>query len=174
MSEQKPVYGEDVKPASVTGDVQPQAIPFERFNEVNERMKKAEKELQKVLDAQKKAQDEDAKKRGEFEKLLAERERELESVRANASEWENYQATRREALLSKLPQDQRDIYSGLTLEALEKHIELVSKSKHPTNQGTPALPESPYKSLIEAARAFAAGKIKKEEYERIRQQLNAG
>lgn len=53
------------------------SIPKARFDEVNERMKKAEAELAK-RDAEKKQQEEEeAKKRGEHEKLLAQRDEEI-------------------------------------------------------------------------------------------------
>ena len=69
------------------------SIPKSRFDEVNERMKKAEAELAK-RDAEKKQQEEEeAKKRGEHEKLLAERDKEIAEYKKQEALWKEREET---------------------------------------------------------------------------------
>jgi len=147
------------------------AIPYARFKEVNDAKIKAESELQKLNEARKKAADEEAKKRGDFEKLLSEKELELAAAKEKAEQWDAYQKTRREVLLSKLPEDQREIYQDMPLIKLEKHIELISIANTQTNKSTPGLPTHGYTSLTQAANDRAHGIITQEKYEQIRSAL---
>lgn len=63
------------------------SIPKSRFDEVNERMKKAEAELAKRDAEKKKQEEEEAKKRGEHEKLLAERDKEIADLKKQQELW---------------------------------------------------------------------------------------
>ena len=73
------------------------SIPKSRFDEVNERMKKAEAELAKINEDKKKQEEEEAKKRGEHEKLLAERDKEIADFKKQQELWKE----REEALTSR-------------------------------------------------------------------------
>jgi len=160
--------------ADVTKDVKNEnLIPYERFAEVNERMKKAEAQLQKLLKEAEEAKKKELEEQGKFKELVEKQNQELTVLRQKAEELERYYSTRREALLSKLPEDQREIYQELSLDNLEKHVEMLGKAKiTTTNTTTPGLPGG-YKSIIEAAKAFTEGKIKREEYEQIRQAFSS-
>ena len=88
------------------------SIPYYRFKEINESLRDARGEITKLK-----------------EKQESERKAELEKVTAKANAWNDYENTRRESLLSKLPENDREIYGSLSLEKLEQHIDRFSISK---------------------------------------------
>jgi len=170
MSEQATVQSEDVKE---TQPIEEQVVPLKRFLEINSLKNMAEKELATIREAQQAAEDEEARKRGDFEKLLTEKEEALKAASEKAQAWENYQTTRREALLSKLPEDQRPIYDKLPLDSLEKHVDLVQRSITTKTNVTPGtLPTEGYENIVDAARDVAAGKITIEKYRQIQRSLS--
>ena len=107
-------------------------IPKGRFDEVNERRKAAEAELQSLL-AEKQAREEaEAAKRGEFESVLEKYKLELKEAKDKAGQWDAYQTDRREALLSKLNDDDKGLADGLSLAKLEQLVaRLASEQKAP-------------------------------------------
>jgi len=112
---------ETTAPQGAPANTQPDAaaesvmIPKGRFDEVNERRKAAEAELQSLL-AEKQAREEaEAAKRGEFESVLEKYKLELKEAKDKAGQWDAYQTDRREALISKLTDDDKGLADGLTL-----------------------------------------------------------
>jgi len=97
-------------------------IPKARFDEVNERRKAAEAELQSMLAEKKAQEDAEAAKRGEFDSVLGRLKQELATATEKAGQWDVYQADRREALLSKLTDDDKGLADGLSLIKLEQLV----------------------------------------------------
>lgn len=62
-------------------------IPYERFKEVNDRMKSAEAELQKYKDAETKKAEEEAIKKWEYEKVISQKDQELEALKKEQETW---------------------------------------------------------------------------------------
>lgn len=62
-------------------------IPYERFKEVNDRMKSAEAELQKYKEAETKKAEEEAIKKWEYEKVLSQKDQELEALKKEQETW---------------------------------------------------------------------------------------
>jgi len=122
-AEPKPA-ADGVKPDTGTDDA-PKTVPYERFTEVNERMKAAEaKNAQNVTD-QKKINDAKLAADGKFKELLDDSTALVADLSVKADKLDAYEASRRETLLSKLPEETRKTYEKLDLEALESHVELV-------------------------------------------------
>ena len=63
------------------------SIPKARFDEINEKYKAAKAELDKINADKAKAQEQEALKRGEHEKLLAQKDQELADFRAKEEIW---------------------------------------------------------------------------------------
>ena len=64
-----------------------QSIPKARFDEINEKYKAAKAELDKINAEKKQAEEQEALKRGEHEKLIAERDKELADYKAKEEIW---------------------------------------------------------------------------------------
>jgi len=105
------------------------SIPYYRFKEVNESLKDARNEISKLMEKQESERKAELEKQGEYKTLLDETKAELEKITAKANAWNDYESNRRESLLSKLPEDDREIYGSLSLEKLEQHIDRFSTTK---------------------------------------------
>ena len=141
MSEEKTVEAQDVKESTTesAGEKKQtvESVPYARFSEMVD-----EKNTLKVeLDSLKKEAKQQAENRklkemeskGEYDKIMAEMTSKLESAETKAKAFDDYQASRRESLLSKLPEDDRAIYDGLSLEKLEVHVDRVSTKPSPAS-----------------------------------------
>lgn len=62
-------------------------IPYERFKEVNDRMKSAEAELQKYKEAETKKAEEEAIKKWEYEKVISQKDQEIEAFKKQEETW---------------------------------------------------------------------------------------
>jgi|TARA_Y100000294_G_scaffold82084_1_gene77118 hypothetical protein len=140
MSETQ-VQSQDVKetPAETVGEEkQPvNSIPYARFSELVD-----EKNTLKVeLDSMKKSIKEQAEDRklkemeskGEYEKIMIDMTSKLEAAETKAKAFDEYQASRRESLLSKLPEEDRGTYDGLSLDKLEVHVDKFNSKPNPAN-----------------------------------------
>lgn len=65
------------------------SIPYERFKEVNDRMKTAEAELQKYKEAETKKAEEESIKKGEYEKVISEKNQEIEALKKEQETWKS-------------------------------------------------------------------------------------
>ena len=106
-------------------------IPKARFDEVNERRKSAEAELQALLGEKQAREEAEAAKRGEFETVLEKYKTELAAAKEKAGQWDQYQTDRREALLSKLSDDDKGLADGLSLGKLEQLVARLADQKAP-------------------------------------------
>ena len=140
MSEQQ-VEVPDVKQdtaSTASEEKQPvNQVPYARFSGLVD-----EKNALKIkLDAFEKGAAEQAESRklkkmeekGEFDQVLAAMTSKLEAAEKKANAFDKYNVTKRESLLSKLPEEDRAIYDGLSLEKLEAHVEKVSTTPSPAS-----------------------------------------
>ena len=112
-------------------------VPYARFKELITEKNELKVQLDS-MNSEIKKQSEDRKMRdmeakGEYDKIMSDMTTKLESAETRAKAFDEYQATRRESLLSKLPEDDRAIYDGLSLEKLEVHVDKVSQKPNPVN-----------------------------------------
>ena len=112
-------------------------VPYARFKEVNDERR----ELKSQLDSRNseiKRQAEDRKlkemeSKGEYEKIMIDMTSKLEAAETKAQAFDEYQASRRESLLSKLPEEDRGTYDGLSLDKLEVHVDKFNSKPNPAN-----------------------------------------
>jgi hypothetical protein len=103
------------------------AIPYPRFKEVNDQLKalKEEKEAREI--AEKKAKDEKLKQDGEYQKLLEEREKEIERLKKIEGEFTSTQKSIRESALAKITDEKmREIAADLTTPKLLEFVEKLN------------------------------------------------
>ena len=139
--EEQQVESQDVKEAAVETDNEEKqsvdGVPYARFQEVND----AKNTLRDELDALKQTIEKEAEDRklkeleskGEYETIMKEMKGKLDMANRKAAAFDEYQATRRDTLLSVLPEDDREIYDGLPLEKLEVHVERLKTRPKPAS-----------------------------------------
>jgi len=107
------------------------AVPYARFKElINERntFKSQLSELKGQIDQQTKEREQkELEKRGEYDKVIAGLQNDLDGYKKKADAFDSYQTSRRESLLSQLSEDDRDIYADMSLEKLEAHVGRVAQ-----------------------------------------------
>lgn len=97
----------------------------------------AKKKAQAKEEAEKAALEAKMIEEGKTKELLAQREAELAEAKKKASEFDQYKAQKREGLLSKLSDDDKEIAAELSLEKLEKFVEKQSQKSQQQTQETP-------------------------------------
>ena len=111
-------------------------VPYSRFSEVvserntmKDEMKKLQDQLSSIDADRKVAREEKLKKNEEYETLVAEKNTEIEKLTGTASKWTEYEATRREVLTGKLPENRQKFASSMKLNELEEFVELESSGQ---------------------------------------------
>ena len=125
---------EDTTPASEEKQIV-NSVPYARFNELvaekNElksQLDSINKQMKADTEATKLKQMED---KGEYDKIMSHMNQKLEVAEKKATAFDDYQTNRRDSLLSKLPEDDREIYNGLSLDKLEVHVDKVITNPKP-------------------------------------------
>jgi len=141
MSDTQEVEVPDVKQDTVeTASEEKQTVdqvPYARFkelvdekNDIKVKFDSLERQIKKD------AEDRNLKQlesKGEYEKIMADMTTKLDSAEKKSKAWDDYQATRRESLLSKLPEDDRAIYGKLPLIELDLHVDKVNAKPSPAS-----------------------------------------
>jgi hypothetical protein len=128
MSEQQ-VVSQDEKqaPETVSEKQTVNQVPYARFSElVDEKnvLKSELSEIRKSLSNDKESRRiKELEAKGEYDQALNDVTKKLVLAQEKADAFDQYQASRREALLSKLPEDDREIYADMRLEKLEVHVD---------------------------------------------------
>jgi len=102
-------------------------IPYSRFQEVINQKNALDKQLQEIEDARKKAEADKLEEEGKYKELLEKERAEKEALSAKATEWDNFQATRKDEILAGWSDDQKENFGDLPLtklEALNKQFKL--------------------------------------------------
>ena len=112
-------------------------VPYARFKElVDEKntMKSDYESLRsKVKGESESRQLKEMESKGEYDKIMADMNARLETSEKKSKAWDEYQATRRDSLLSKLPEDDRAVYDGLPLDKLELHVDKFNTKPSPAS-----------------------------------------
>jgi len=112
-------------------------VPYARFSELVDEKNTLKVELDSIRkDAKEQAEARKLKEmesKGEYDKIMADMSSKLEAAQTKANAFDEYQVTKRESLLSKLPEEDRAIYDGLPLEKLEAHVEKVNTTPSPAS-----------------------------------------
>jgi len=131
----------DVKQESTTVASEPKQpidqVPYARFKElVDEKntMKTEYESLKNKIKGESEARQlKEMESKGEYDKIMADMNARLETSEKKSKAWDEYQATRRDALLSKLPEDDRAVYDGLPLDKLELHVDKFTTKPSPAS-----------------------------------------
>ena len=115
-------------------------IPYSRFQEVNTQKKELQDQVAKMqeqlntIDADSKAKREERMKKNEdYKTLLTEKDAEIEKLSGYKTQWNDYEASRRDALQSKLPENKQKFASTMNLTDLEEFVDIESAN---ANKGT--------------------------------------
>ncbi len=140
----KPEASPPAAPPSEEGEKKdpPDPIPYARFTEVNERMKKAELDLKALKADQEKIRTEKLKEQGKFGELLKEREGELESANKELEEFRADQTKRRDAILSELSDEDKK-FAEENLPALSSLEEFTKRILQTSGGKTEPRPTAP-------------------------------
>ena len=139
--EEQQVESQDVNETPVETDNEEKqsvdSIPYSRFQEVNDAKNTLRDELD-TLRQEIESDKEDRKlkeleSKGEYETFMQEMKGKLDMANRKAAAFDEYQTNRRDALLSLLPEEDRDVYDGLPLEKLELHVERIKTRPKPAS-----------------------------------------
>ena len=149
----------------------PDAVPYSRFKGLVDEKNTYKTELHSLKEQIAK-KEEDAKlkeleSKGEYDRIISDMNQKLEKAESKATAWDDYQVGRKNALLEKLPEDERAIYGELPLDKLEAHVDKVKTTNIPlVDNSAPANTEG-YKSKEDLAMDFNTGKINMDTYKRL-------
>ena len=111
-------------------------VPYSRFSEVvserntmKDEMRKLQDQLASIDADRKVAREEKLKKNEEYETLVTEKNAEIEKLTGTANKWTEYEATRREVLTGKLPENRQKFASSMKLNDLEEFVDLESTNQ---------------------------------------------
>jgi|SaaInl4_135m_RNA_FD_contig_101_124585_length_2016_multi_4_in_0_out_0_3 hypothetical protein len=130
-------------------------IPYARFKDVvseKNELKTQLDSIQKQINQDKedrKVKDLEAK--GEYDTIVSDLKTKLESADKKADAFDQYQASRRESLLSKMPEDDRVLYDGVSLENLEKLMEKQLLNNKSIQTGKPGSASIDAKNIKDVA-----------------------
>ena len=89
-------------------------VPYARFSEIVDEKNTLKVELDSIRKQSKEQAEnrklKDMEEKGEYEKIMADMTSKLQTAETKAKAFDDYQASRRESLLSKLPEEDRDVY----------------------------------------------------------------
>ena len=115
-------------------------IPYSRFQEVNseknelkDQVIKMQEQLGEIDAANKAKREERMKKNEEYTTLIAEKDAEIEKLSGTANKWNEYETSRRDVLVSKLPENKQKFVSTMSLQDLEEFVDIESAN---LNKGT--------------------------------------
>jgi len=133
----------DTKPAdtqnvdnnsAVEGNDNPNNVPYARFNEIvksNKEMKERLESLKADKEAQRVKQMEE---QGQYKEINTELQAKIDKLTEQNNYYVEIEKKERETLLSKLPDDDREVYGDLSTEKLKAHIDRNFKQSVPTDK----------------------------------------
>ena len=130
---------QDVKqsPADAPSEEKTAQVPYARFKELVDAKNAVKTQLEELQTSIKTQTEErklkDLEAKGEYETILTDMKSKLATAETKANAFDSYQEFRRESLLSKIPEDDRAIYDGLSLEKLEVHVDKVNAKPSPAS-----------------------------------------
>mgnify|MGYP003134661922 FL=1 len=143
MSEEsnvKAVEGNNETNPTSEGSKNNDAIPYSRFQEVvseknslKDQVSQMQERLNEIDASNKAKREERMKKNEEYTTLLAEKDAEIEKYKGTADKWNDYETTRRESLVNRLPDNKQKFVSSMSLSDLEEFVDIETSN---LNKGT--------------------------------------
>ncbi len=145
-------------------------IPYTRFEEVNTRMKTAEKKIEDMKVDQKKIIDKKLEEDGEHAILWKDEKEAHEKTKIKADQWDVYKTDHKKVLMGQIPEKDRELYEELPLEKLEKvvgkylkdgslgvnvedpsrHVDMTAEERKKLHSGTAAEKRESHEKLIDS------------------------
>ena len=109
------------------------SVPYSVFKDTKNQLNEMKTQLAEFQDKQNAARESKMKEEGQLKELLQEKNTLIEQQTEQLQEWTTYKQDKRETLLNQIPENDRLIYSDLSLDKLEAH---VNKSVKPISAKT--------------------------------------
>ena len=109
------------------------SVPYSVFKDTKNQLNEMKTQLAEFQDKQKAVRENKMKEEGQLKELLQEKNTLIEQQTEQLQEWTTYKQDKRETLLNQIPENDRLIYSDLSLDKLEAH---VNKSVKPISAKT--------------------------------------
>tara|TARA_Y100000401_G_scaffold66066_1_gene52713 strand:- start:1533 stop:2087 length:555 start_codon:yes stop_codon:yes gene_type:complete len=100
----------------------PDNVPYARFNEIVKQNNEYKSKLDSLLKEQDAQRTKRMEEQGKYKELNAELQSKVDSLQEKNAYYVELENKERENLLSKIPEDDRQIYEDLSTEKLRKHI----------------------------------------------------
>jgi hypothetical protein len=158
----------------ITAVLQPKTFSEDYVKELREenkswrlKMQEISNQLNEYQTKEKQTQEQEQIKRGEFEKLLSQKEsdllamrKELESLKPIAEEYSKIKLTRKEELIAKLPEHVREDFKSASFEEIERAIKLLPSA--------PAQASAGIEPVLDASQTQDITKLTQEQLDQIR------
>ena len=133
------VQADDNASVEVTGNENKsvESIPYARFNEVNKQKKELETKLKEFNDKQEQARIKAMEEQGKYKELNAELTSKVNKYEEKLNVYAEQEAKEREDLLSKLDDQDKEVYGSLSNDQLRKHLDKLQPQKSLNTSNTP-------------------------------------
>ena len=119
---------ESINPTDVNQGQKDHSIPYSVFKEAKDQIGELKTQLAEITDKQNLARESKMKEEGQLKELLQEKNSLLDKQTTQLEEWATYKQNKRNTLLDQIPESDRLIYSDLSLDKLEAHVNKTGKS----------------------------------------------
>ena len=119
---------ESINPTDVKQEAKDHSIPYSVFKETKDQLGELKTQLADITDKQKSARESKMKEDGQLKELLQEKNSLIDKQTTQLEEWATYKQNKRETLLDQIPEGDRVIYSDLSLDKLEAHVNKSAKN----------------------------------------------
>ena len=129
---QESINPNDVKQANSDSKSE-HSVPYSVFKDTKNQLNEMKTQFAEIQEKQTAARESKMKEDGQLKELLQEKNTLIEQQTNQLQEWPTYKQNKRETLLNQIPENDRLIYSDLSLDKLEAH---VNKSVKPISAKT--------------------------------------
>ena len=119
---------ESINPTDVNQGQKDHSIPYSVFKEAKDQIGELKTQLAEITDKQNLARESKMKEEGQLKELLQEKNSLLDKQTTQLEEWATYKQNKRNTLLDQIPESDRLIYSDLSLDKLEAHVNKTGKN----------------------------------------------
>ena len=119
---------ESINPTDVNQGQKDHSIPYSVFKEAKDQIGELKTQLAEISDKQNVARESKMKEEGQLKELLQEKNSLLDKQTTQLEEWATYKQNKSETLLDQIPESDRLIYSDLSLDKLEAHVNKTGKN----------------------------------------------
>ena len=104
------------------------SVPYSVFKDTKNQLNEMKTQMAEFQDKQKTVRENKMKEDGQLKELLQEKNTLIDKQTEQLQEWATYKQGKRETLLNQIPESDRVIYSDLSLDKLEAHVNKSGKN----------------------------------------------